>query len=522
MKITENLTSRRSFLATSAAAAAAAHPLARAAAPSLPSPFKRYDVRSPEGIKMLESYAVAIEAMLKLPPTDPHNWYRNALVHTMDCPHGNWWFLLWHRGYMGLFEQTVRHYSGNPRFAFPYWNWTEDAAVPPQFFEGVLNPKHPDYIVSYEKFHDAFRGPVEAWFKSMIPAQLNQARLRGYATADAFLDAIKANGFFPNRDQARRTYVPGYTLTPLAAFSVSHKVMDCALAVRSFLDFGSAVTPNHYVVSKFSIFEGLAHNKVHNDFEGFMQENMSPVDPIFMMHHSNIDRLWVEWTTQMEALHLNPLPPEGLDVWKAEPFVFFIAPDGNPAPNKNAGAYLDARQFNYYYVGAKTGMMAKNMLMASRPSRFAGQRIEATQNANAADPRGTVFNLTLPATLLQAGPGAANPRDTEFILEVTVQGMPDQYGEELNVFVNPPAGALGADTPGLLASLSFFGLHHSHGGSGSVVFEVPFCDYARCVADKKCKYPPEILVVKSQPKNLKATPNATNPLQVTAIAVRGL
>jgi tyrosinase len=146
MMITENLTSRRSFLATSAAAAAAAHPLARAAAPSLPSPFKRYDVRSPEGIKMLESYAVAIEAMLKLPPTDPHNWYRNALLHTMDCPHGNWWFLLWHRGYMGLFERTVRHYSGNPRFAFPYWNWTENAAVPPQFFEGVLNPKHPDYM----------------------------------------------------------------------------------------------------------------------------------------------------------------------------------------------------------------------------------------------------------------------------------------------------------------------------------------------------------------------------------------
>jgi tyrosinase len=523
MKITGGLTTRRSFLATSTAAAAATHPLARVIAQSRPAPFLRYDVRSAEGIAMLKSYAVAIEAMLKLPPSHPHNWYRNALVHTIDCPHGNWWFLLWHRGYTGLFEQTVRQYSGNPRFAFPYWNWTEDPAVPPQFFEGVLNPKHPAYIESYEKFYVAFQKPVEEWFNNMSSAQLTQAELNKFPTADAFFDAIKSKGFFPDRDKARRDYAQGYPLTPLAAFSVSHHVMDCALAVRSFLDFGSAVTANHYVLSKFSIFEGMAHNKVHNDFEGFMQDNMSPVDPIFMMHHSNIDRLWVEWTAQMEALHLDPLPTEGRDVWEAEPFVFFIGPNGKPAPKQNAGAYLAVDQFNYRYVGGRTGVAATNMLMASAPSRFADQRFEATQSPQVVDPRGAVFNLTLPAPLLKTGPRAASPRDTEFILEVTVEGMPDQYGEELNLFVNPPAGELGAETPGLLASLSFFGLHHHHAASGSVVFEVPFCEYVKCVVDKKCTYPPKVLVVKSQPRNLKAAAGGTtNPLQVTAIAVRGL
>ena len=522
MKTTECLTTRRSFLATAAAAAAATHPFLRAVAQSQPAPFLRYDVKSPEGIAMLKSYAVAIEAMLKLPPTHPHNWYRNALVHTIDCPHGNWWFLLWHRGYTGLFEQTVRQYSGNPKFAFPYWNWTEEPAVPPQFFEGILNPKHPAYIESYEKFHEAFQGPVEDWFNNMSPTQLTQAKLNNFPTADAFFDGIKSKGFFPDRDKARRDYAPSYPLTRLAAFSVSHRVIDCALAVRSFLDFGSAVTANHYVLSKFSIFEGMAHNKVHNDFEGFMQDNMSPVDPIFMMHHSNIERVWLEWTAQMEALHLDPLPTEGLDVWKAEPFVFFIGPDGKPAPGQNAGAYLAVDQFNYRYVGGKTGLAAAHMLMASKPSRFAGQRFEATQNPKAADPRGAVFNLALPAPLLKSSPAAASSRDSEFILEVTVEGMPDQYGEELNLFVNPPEGVLGDETPGLLASLSFFGLHHHHSSSGSVVFEVPFCDYVRCVVDKKCTYPPKVLVVKSRPKSLLAAAGNTNPLQVTAIAMRGL
>ena len=50
----------------------------------------------------------AIRKMLALPATDPNNWYRRALIHTIDCPHGNWWFYVWHRGYVGYFEQTIR------------------------------------------------------------------------------------------------------------------------------------------------------------------------------------------------------------------------------------------------------------------------------------------------------------------------------------------------------------------------------------------------------------------------------
>jgi tyrosinase len=58
--------------------------------------------------------------MLALPPEDPRNWYRHALVHTIDCPHGNWWFLPWHRGYLGWFEQICRELSNDPAFALPY------------------------------------------------------------------------------------------------------------------------------------------------------------------------------------------------------------------------------------------------------------------------------------------------------------------------------------------------------------------------------------------------------------------
>src|SRR3954451_13419469 len=81
--------------------------VALAAGASLPSTsraqgakYRRWEVTDP-GMpgSLLESYKKGIAAMLQLPPTDPRNWYRHAFTHVFDCPHGNWWFLPWHRGY---------------------------------------------------------------------------------------------------------------------------------------------------------------------------------------------------------------------------------------------------------------------------------------------------------------------------------------------------------------------------------------------------------------------------------------
>jgi tyrosinase len=52
--------------------------------------------------------------MLALPPSDPRNWYRQEMIHVLDCPHANWWFLPWHRGYLLHFEEIYRQLSGDP------------------------------------------------------------------------------------------------------------------------------------------------------------------------------------------------------------------------------------------------------------------------------------------------------------------------------------------------------------------------------------------------------------------------
>lgn len=83
---------RRHFLKISLATAGAAALPQGFALAQAPARYRRYNVTSPNGQKALASYAKGVQAMLNLPADHAQNWFRNAFIHLMDCPHGNWWF----------------------------------------------------------------------------------------------------------------------------------------------------------------------------------------------------------------------------------------------------------------------------------------------------------------------------------------------------------------------------------------------------------------------------------------------
>jgi tyrosinase len=65
----------------------------------------------------------------------------------------------------------------------------------------------------------------------------------------------------------------------------------------SMAPFSSSLTnfptnsPNAFEPS----FESAPHNLVHNIIGGVMSDMLSPTDPIFWLHHANVDRYWVAW-----------------------------------------------------------------------------------------------------------------------------------------------------------------------------------------------------------------------------------
>jgi tyrosinase len=496
----DSTSTRRNFLVSAGAVAGAAafSPApARAAAK-----YRRYNVTSPEGQRALASYAKGVEAMLRLPPSHPHNWFRNAFVHLMDCPHGNWWFYVWHRGYLGFFERTIRSLSGDESFAMPYWDWTQLPRIPDGLFDGVLTPvdkAFERYTGNLAVFTSFIKPTLNTYWNSLSAAQRAQLTTRGYNGLDdlwndvtgynpapAIQAGISGNMAYAITCGARYLSRGNPKLDPKTAYDVSPFIVNSGLAAREFynpdnrLSFNSSKTPSHNTApsgaTKFSILEGFPHNKVHNYIGGVgpvdpgpygnMTNFLSPVDPIFFLHHSNMDRLWDVWTRKQKRLGL-PYLPTGADLktLSEEPFLFFVDGNGGYVTNGKAGNYLSTEVFGYDYQPGFGEALLRAPHAALTATKAAP--IAASVHANTA-------SVVVPRAVLQRHlAGAAQP----LVVEIT---LPRPAGtataREFDVLVNAPAGItqVGADSPYYAGTVAFFGpVMHGMKMSTDATFTVP-------------------------------------------------
>lgn len=478
--------SRRNVLATGGALAGlgAMAGAAGAAAKSLVAPYVRYDVWSADGQRMLKGYAKAIETMLALPVTHPHNWFRNAFVHYMDCPHGNWWFYVWHRGYLGYFEQTVRKYSGMSDFAFPYWDWSQKQALPEGMFDGVLTPvadAYAKYTKDLPTFDAFIKGEMEKYYNGMTAAQKHQQTLRGNNTFALLWDGVAATGAVPLTDRAfAETAIARYPTkqNPNIVPSVAKLCLPANIALglaptefnsaNSINSFTSVKAQSHNVAppngSVFSKLEGEPHNKVHNFTGGYfdkgdgtmtnppfgnMTNNLSPVDPIFFLHHSNMDRLWTLWDEKQKAKRLPTLPTDKAELaqFVQEPFLFFWNDKGEPIKNGKAGDYITGDQFNYIY-GPPVDRTLLDLIEDLKKPTATPRLLAAASDVRSVD-------------ALARWPIGLNVKQLQAVITFT---RPADAAREYAVVINAPADlkSAGFGSPYYAGSISFFGAHANH------------------------------------------------------------
>ena len=463
-------------------------------------PRVRPNMLSPAGKPMMDVYRRGIEMMLDLPPTDPRNWYRMAFIHFLDCPHGNWWILPWHRGFTLQVEGIIRQLTGNPGFAMPFWDWTATVdgsrrpVVPDIMFgESVLNPNHKAYIGAAERFRDRFAPVIEKtdyWKPSGPPYNGNNPDAKGTTRygqllnrsvrfpEDMWFDILRNPGgpiFFEQGEARSGVTQAAPQLDALASQSVSLPTIYDALGPRDFITFGSAPAMNHDQLAGFGVLEGKPHNKVHNNVggiistpdgaggwtraygPGFMQANLSPVDPLFFLHHSNLDRLWDVWTRKQLALGL-PALPEGDDLanWRSERFLFFVDANGQPAGNLTAGNFESIAPFNYAYErGSGEDIVPRPMLRAAAaPKSAAGPRLVATQSQAPSAKGGLAVEITQPLARALAGRSTGR-HYAKIIATLPHGGRGALYSVE--VHTGNPADPVHVET------ISMFGHHAAHG-----------------------------------------------------------
>ena len=461
--------------------------------------YTRYNLTSPNGQKALASYAKGVEAMLKLPADDPRNWFRNSFIHLMDCPHGNWWFYVWHRGYLGYFEQTIRELSGDASFALPYWDWTQLPQIPDAMFDGVLTPAgqaFAPYTGNLALFTSFIKPTLSKYFASLSPAQQAQQNIRGYTAFDNLWNdvtgfsptvvqggaGISGNMAYANTCGSRYLSRDNPKFDKATAYDVSEFIVYSGLLPTDFnnpvgaLSFTSSKTPSHNSpAGTFSTLEGMPHNNVHNYIGGVgpldpgpygnMTNFLSPVDPIFFMHHSNMDRLWDVWTRKQKALNLPYLPPQpDLKTLSDEPFLFYVDAKGNYVTNGKAGDYLSTDVFEYDY---EPGSGEK---VISTPARVAAKRAPPVRGTT----KGNTASVAVPNAAVEAHLNDAQPRP--LVAQVTLPHPgPASSGRSFDVLVNAPGTVTGAavDSPFYAGTIAFFGAMTQMKMSHDATFVVP-------------------------------------------------
>jgi tyrosinase len=237
-------------------------------------------------------------AVLKSPPTVPTTPLPTRAIQELfwnQCQHGTWYFLPWHRGYLLALEAQLREdivsLGGPSGWALPYWNYFggnngNQYKMPPAFSAKKLpdGTQNPLYV--------SMRYGPDNNGKIYIPTPTGSAAHPADANLSdgTVLESCLANDLFTGSDSITKS--PG---------------------------FGGLATGFHHIGRTFGSIESDPHNLVHvyiggaisNKDAGLMSDpGIAALDPIFYLHHANIDRIWAVWNIGGNS---NPSDPKWLN-----------------------------------------------------------------------------------------------------------------------------------------------------------------------------------------------------------------
>ncbi|KAH8658549.1 tyrosinase [Ilyonectria robusta] len=227
----------------------------------------------------------------------PYIQWNNAGAETSNgwegyCPHGENLFLTWHRPYVLLFEQRLveiattiaNTYPSSVRAQWvqaastlrsPYWDWATTLAVPgatvPATFSirvpngsGLKTISVPNPLAGYNFPQSALNGQFGTFDEP-------ENRPRIYRCLSPQSYPSSANGLIRSRTYKQWVY-------------------DAFTSSTTFDQFASTSSSGTSLEQ--------IHNAIHWDGAcgyQFVDADFAAFDPLFMLHHTNIDRLWAYW-----------------------------------------------------------------------------------------------------------------------------------------------------------------------------------------------------------------------------------
>src|ERR1700733_11591830 len=436
-------------------------------------------------------YARGVKAMKALALNEPTGWRFYAAMHGFyqpwwqqlrylnsaeampskhdiatywkQCQHGSWYFLPWHRGYLIAFEDIIREAvvkaKGPAAWALPYWNY--------------FKPK-----------------------QNRLPA--------------AFASADWPDGHGDNPLYVPQRYGPnndGHVQVPVNLINLN------ALGDPDFVGagnggsqgFGGVDTGFSHGGQVHGGVETQPHDVVHGLVGGGDQQklglmswpDLAALDPIFWLHHANIDRLWEVWRRRPGS-HGDPSNPN----WVKGPTnvgerSFIMPMPGGKSWTYTPGEMSDLSKLGYDYddvsppsgvservarlqhlgvkAAAAEALVRSTAMPAQKTVELLGANNQSLRVTGAEAKISVALDQSvqrkLSASLESAATGAPAAPDRIFLNLENVRGLND--ATVFSVYINVPEGEDPAKHPDHLAgSVALFGVskatmaNEEHAGNG--------------------------------------------------------
>nr|QOC60273.1 aurone synthase [Dahlia pinnata] len=252
--------------------------------------------------KQIDDYIRAIQAMKDLPQDDPRSFLNQAKIHCAYCNgsynqdgtdislqiHNSWLFFPFHRWYVYFYERILGKLINVPDFALPFWKWDEPDGMPiPEIFlpkdvNGKVNPL-------YDEFRDA----------NSVKDRIVDLDFGGKDKDRPAKQQIYCNLNTVYRDLVRNG---GDTLSFFGGEYVAGVIPPDKTPSAGSVEAGSHTAVHRWV----------GDDKQPND-EDMGNFYSAGYDPIFYVHHANVDRMWKLWKDLRLPGHVEPTDRDWLD-----------------------------------------------------------------------------------------------------------------------------------------------------------------------------------------------------------------
>ncbi|MFD2719553.1 tyrosinase family protein [Hymenobacter monticola] len=282
--------------------------------------YKEY---APNGVFPAWSAVVAPPAFATtpLPSAEVMTQYWN------QCQHGSWYFAPWHRGYLLSLEAQLRQdivdQGGPATWALPYWDYFGNNGsqfpMPPALKQPTLPDNTPNPLFFTMRYGP--NGDDNIFVPT--PASNDPNPSMGEVTDTSLNDTVYT--YTGTGSQI----IPGFG-GPATTFS------------HSGAHHGGLESNPHDLVHAYV--GGQPNGPEGQSLYGLMGDpNTAGLDPVFYLHHCNIDRMWASWNAAGNA---NPTDP----AWLQGPTPQFAMPGPNGQPWVYTPAEMQALDsLNYSY-----------------------------------------------------------------------------------------------------------------------------------------------------------------------------